>query len=163
MTDWRSRLTEQLLGPQSSPTSSRPDANSLLEITLGHARSEMSYVMELGKAHKLPVNGSINGDDIWIRIGATTLRFNYSRRAGVIVASVIGREDQQLRYSPEKKGVVLPNGELLDAPTYVREAIDATVNAWKVSGKPDITISMMKSDRPPMPTLPDSSEILPKS
>ena len=162
MTDWRSRLTEQLLGPQSSP-SSRPDPNALLEIVVGHARSELTYVLELGRTHSLPVTGSINSDDMWIRVGATTLRFNYSRRAGVIVASVVGREDQQLRYNADKRAVVTPDGEELDATAYIRDAIDATVNAWKASGKPDITISMMKSERPPMPTLPDSSEILPKS
>ena len=161
MTDWRSRLTEQLLGPPgSSPT--RTDPAALLEIVVGNARSELAYVLELGKTHGLPITGSITTDDMWIRVGATTLRFNYSRRAGVIVASIVGREDQQLRYDAAKLAVVTPTGEPLDAPTYVREAIDATVNAWKVSGKPDITISM-RSERPPMPTLPDSSEILPKS
>ena len=163
MTDWRSRLTEQLLGPPGSSPPTRPEPSALLEIVLGHARTELTYVLELGKTHNLPVTGSVTTDDLWIRVGATTLRFNYSRRAGVIVASVIGREDQQLRFSPEKGAVVTPDGEPLDATAYVRDAIDATVNAWKASGKPDITISMMRSDRPPMPTLPDSSEILPKS
>ncbi len=163
MTDWRSRLSEQLLGPPGSSPPSRPDPAALLEIVLGQARSELTYVLELGKTHSLPVTGSVNTDDMWIRVGATTLRFNYSRRAGVIVASVVGREDQQLRYDPEKKAVVTPDGEPLEATGYIREAIDATVNAWKASGKPDITISMMRSERPPMPTLPDSSEILPKS
>jgi hypothetical protein len=163
MTDWRSRLSEQLLGPTASSPASRPEPGALLEIVLGQARAELTYVLELGKSHSLPVTGSVTTDDIWIRVGATTLRFNYSRRAGVIVASVIGREDQQLRYSADKRAVVTPDGEVLDATAYVRDAIDATVNAWKVSGKPDIQISMMRSERPPAPTLPDSSEILPKS
>jgi hypothetical protein len=163
MTDWRSRLNESLLGPAGSSPQSRPEPGVLLEIVLGQARAELTYVLELGKTHSLPVTGSVTTDDMWIRVGATTLRFNYSRRAGVIVASVIGREDQQLRYNADTKAVVTPDGEPLDATAYVRDAIDATVNAWKASGKPDITISMLRSERPPMPTLPDSSEILPKS
>jgi hypothetical protein len=163
MTDWRSRLNESLLGPPGSSPQPRPEPSVLLEIVLGQARAELTYVLELGKTHSLPVTGSIVTDDMWIRVGATTLRFNYSRRAGVIVASVIGREDQQLRFSAETNAVVTPDGEPLDATAYVRDAIDATVNAWKASGKPDIAISMMRSERAPMPTLPDSSEILPKS
>jgi hypothetical protein len=164
MDDWRKALTDQLLAPtsQRAPISGIESVTAL-EVVLGQARSEMTYVLELGRAHTLPVTGSVNGDDIWLRVGATTLRFNYSRRAGVIVASVVGREDQQLRWSPEKRVVILPSGETLDAPTFVREAIDATVNAWRSSGRPDVAISMLKSDRPPAPTLPDSSEILPKS
>jgi hypothetical protein len=164
MDDWRSRLTEQLLGPTSQRTPlSGVESGTALEIVLGQARSEITYVLELGRAHGLPVTGSVNGDDIWLRIGATTLRFNYSRRAAVIVATVIGREDQQLRYSQEKRAVILPNGEVLDGPAFVREAIDTTVNAWRVSGKPNVAISMLKSDRPPSPTLPDTSEILRKT
>jgi hypothetical protein len=164
MDDWRKALTDQLLAPtsQRAPVSG-VESVTALEIVLGQARSEMTYVLELGKAHTLPVTGSVNGDDIWLRVGATTLRFNYSRRAGVIVASVVGREDQQLRWSAEQRAVTLPNGDVLDAASYVREAIDATVNAWKSSGRPDVAISMLKSDRPPAPTLPDSSEVLPKS
>jgi hypothetical protein len=161
MDDWRNRLTEQLLG-QGKPDSTRPDPAAALDIVLGQARSEITYILELGRAHNLPVAGSVNGDDIWLRVGATSLRFHFSRRAAVIVASVVGREDQQLRYSTEKRGVVTPDGELLDTPRFIREAIDATVTAWKASGRPDVSITM-KSDRPPQPTLPDSSEILPKS
>jgi hypothetical protein len=164
MDDWRKALTDQLLAPTSQKIPiSGVESMTALEIVLGQARSEMTYVLELGKAHTLPVTGTTNGDDIWLRIGASTLRFNYSRRAGVIVASVVGREDQQLRWSQEKRAVILPTGEILDAPTFVREAIDATVNAWKASGRPDVAISMLKSDRPPAPTIPDSAEVLPKS
>jgi hypothetical protein len=164
MDDWRNRLTEHLLGPTSQRIPiSGVESSTALEVALGQARSEIMYVLELGRAHDLPVTGSVNGDDIWLRVGATTLRFHYSRRAGVIVATVVGREDQQLRWSQEKRAVILPSGEVLDAPTFVREAIDATVSAWRASGKPNVSISMLKSDRPPAPTLPDSSEILPKS
>ncbi len=162
MDDWRSRLTENLLGPQGQPAGPRPDPNAAMEIVLGAARSELAYVLELGRTHRLPVTGLVNGDDIWIRIGATTLRFNFSRRGSVIVASVVGRQDEQLRYSLDKRAVVTHDGEGIDPSRFIREAIDATVNAWKASGKPDLAISMLKSDRPPMPTLPDSSEILPK-
>ncbi len=161
MSDWRSRLTEQLIGPSGGPQSTRPDPSALLEMVHGQARSELTYLLELGKTHSLPVTGSVTTDDIWIRVGATTLRFNFSRRGGVIVASVVGREDQQLRYSADKKAVVTPDGEPIDAVSYVREAIDATVNAWKASGKPDIAISMRNSERPPMPTLPDTDIIGP--
>jgi len=166
MDDWRSRLTEQLIGPTSQRTplsGAGVEASTALEVALGQARSEMTYVLELGRAHALPITGSVTGDDIWIRVGATTLRFNYSRRAGVIVATVVGREDQQLRWNPERRAVLLHSGEILDARTFVREAIDATVGSWRASGKQNVAISMLKSDRPPAPTIPDSSEILPKS
>ncbi len=159
MDDWRSRLTESLLG-NPGKTETKPDPVAALEIVLGQARTEITYILELGKAHNLPTTGNVNGDDVWLRVGATSLRFHFSRRAGVIVASVVGREDQQLKYSVEKRGVVGPDGELLDTARYIREAIDATVNAWKASGRPDVHIQMLKSDRPPMPTLPDTGDII---
>lgn len=163
--DWRGRLASQLVesapSDGKSPTSS-PEGTTGLEIVIGHARSEMTYVLEFGRAHGLPVTGSIFGDDVWLRIGASTLRFNYSRRGGVIVTSIVGRGDAQLKWSPERHAVVGAEGEPLDVTSFVREAIDATVAAWKAAGSPQITISSLKSERPAQPTLPDSAEILPK-
>ena len=168
MDDWRGRLASELLtgsaqpaGPTSSPAGHV--GATALEIVIGHARSEMTYVLEFGRAYGLPVTGSIFGDDVWLRIGATTLRFNYSRRAGVIVTSIVGRGDAQLKWSPERMAVVDPEGAPLEVASFVREAIDATVNAWKAAGSPQVTISSLKPERPMQPTLPDSSEILPKS
>ncbi len=166
MDDWRERLASELVGGAGATGASGPPSSSegivALEIVIGHARSEMTFVLELGRAHGLPVTGSIFGDDVWVRIGATTLRFNLSRRAGVIVTSVVGRGDSQLKWSPERRSVVDPEGAPLDAISFVRGAVDATVGAWKASGHPQVTISALKA-RPREPTLPDSSEILPKS
>jgi hypothetical protein len=163
MNDWRSKLTEQLLGPAGRFDAARPNSGAALEIVFGHARSELTYVLELGRTHNLPVSGSVTGDDIWLRVGATSLRFHFSRRAGVIVASVIDREDVQLRYDPEQRAVVTPDGVVVDPAGFVREAIDATVTAWRSSGRPGVSISTLAPDRSPLPTLPDSSEVLPKS
>src|SRR4029078_4280750 len=110
MDDWRGRLASQLLGntgsPQASGSHASAEGTTALEIVIGHARSEMTYVLEFGRGHGLPVTGSIFGDDIWLRIGAPTLRFNYSRRGGVIVTSIVGRGDAQLKWSPELRAVV---------------------------------------------------------
>jgi hypothetical protein len=154
MHEWKSRLAAQLVGNSDDS----PQSISLgLETALGVARAELAFVLELGRAHGLPMSGSLAGDDVWIRLGATTtLRFNYSRRAGVIVASIVGRGDAQLKWAPDK-GVIGPDGQTLDLDRYVRDALDATVAAFR--GRPDVKISSLASDRPPAPTLPDIEEL----
>jgi hypothetical protein len=150
--EWKGRIAAQLVSPEGSQTS---HATIALEIALGVARGELAFVLELGRAHGLPVSGSIVGDDVWIRIGASTLRFNFSRRAGVIVASIVGRGDAQLKWTVDR-GIVGPDGMAVDVDRYVRDAVEATINAWRA--RPDVTISMRTSDRPPAPTLPDVEE-----
>ena len=75
MDDWRGRLASELLGTpgsagaQSSGAPSSSTGTTALEIVIGHARSEMAYVLEFGRAHGLPVTGSIFGDDSGLRRG----------------------------------------------------------------------------------------------
>src|SRR5271156_6082379 len=91
--DWRARLAVELLGEDEvEPISQRltfaPEGATAMEIAFGQARSELTYVLELGRAHHLPVVGAVVGDEIWIRIGEAKLSFRLDRQATVIHANV---------------------------------------------------------------------------
>jgi hypothetical protein len=132
MDEWRQRLFGELVPETSRPTTDLTAATAL-EIAIGMARSEVAYVLELGRAHKLPVAGNVNGDDVWLAIGGARARFTYDRRKGVIAAVVPGHEDATIAWDATAHALRGPaaGGAAFDARTFVRTALDAVVAAWK--------------------------------
>src|SRR5262245_32020934 len=134
MDAWRKGLVSQLLGDghPAAATSFEPTAQAQLDIAFGRARTELTYLLELGRANKLPFTGSLTGDEIWVRLGdRATLTFRIERANASILANVPGRGDVLVRWDPAKKAAVEANGASVDFEAFVRAAIDATVAMFK--------------------------------
>ncbi len=133
--EWRARLAAELLGEDEvEPISQRmtfaPEGATAMEIAFGQARSELTYVLELGRAHHLPVVGAVVGDEIWIRLGESKLTFRLDRQATVIHAN-IAAADSTLTWDPKGRAIVTSAGKAVDMQSFVQGAIDATVRAFK--------------------------------
>lgn len=134
MDDWRRGLVSQLLGEKhpAAKTSFEPSADAQLEIAFGRARSELTYLLELGRANKLPFTGSLIGDEIWVRLDdRTTLTFRIERVNAGILANLPGRGDVLVRWDAAKNSFVEANGEPVDMQAFVRAAIDTAVAQFK--------------------------------
>jgi hypothetical protein len=117
MDDWHRKLVKELV--KETPAGVLPDSAASLEIGFGQARSALTYMLELARAHRIPATGSVTGDDLWIQLGEGRLRFTLNRREGIVVVVRPGQADVQVR----------PGGADLGATA--REAIDALVAAWR--------------------------------
>lgn len=134
MDEWRQHLFGQLVPEAQRPTTEHSAATAL-EIAFGMARSEVAYALELGRAHRVPVAGSVNGDDVWLALGPARLRFLYDRKNAHITVSIPGHDDARIAYDAAKRALTGPataSGPF-EARTFVRSAIDATVAAWKAA------------------------------
>jgi hypothetical protein len=133
--EWRARLAVDLLGgDDAAPVSRRarlaPEGPTAVEIAFGKARSELTYVLELGRAHHRPVVGSVVGDEIWIRLGEAKLSFRFDRRTTAVHALIVGRE-ATLAWDDGRRAIVSGGGDVVDVESFVREAVDETVRAFK--------------------------------
>jgi hypothetical protein len=133
--EWRTRLAAELLGPREvEPESERdtfaPEGATAMEIAFGKARSELTYVLELGRSHQLPVAGTVIGDTVWVRLGEVELRFILDRATTTIASRVLGK-DEMLAWDAKQRAIATGSGKLVDVEFFVREAIDATVKAYK--------------------------------
>jgi hypothetical protein len=156
MDEWRTRLASELLARENAAgagadarTSARdafaPSGPTAMEIAFGRARSELTYVLELGRAHHLPIVGSVVGDDVWIRIGEARLAFTLDRAALAIAAKVVGRDETTLAWDDAARAVTA-GGAAIDVDAFVREAIDATVRAWKTHDGKDAIAETKATD-----------------
>jgi hypothetical protein len=117
MDDWHRRLVKELV--KETAAGVLPESAASLEIGFGQARSAVAYALELARAHRVPVTGSVTGDDLWLQLGEGRLRFMLSRREGCVFVLRPGQEETRVR-----------PGEA-DLGTMAREAIDALVAAWR--------------------------------
>lgn len=145
MDDWRKRLAHQLLGDRGTPSLAL-DARTTLEIAFGRARSEVTYVLELGRAHALPMSGSVTGDDVWLRLGEGVLRFRLDRQGLAIVAFVPGAKDTTFSFDPTQRALVDQTGRAVAFEDFVKTSLDAVVQGWE------------RRMRAPSETLPDVPE-----
>jgi hypothetical protein len=142
MDDWREKLAGELLGDrgaQAMPGMANrfaPGAAQQLAIALGYARTEVSYLLALGRTNNLQTTGNVLGDDVWLQIGHVRLRFLLDRARGALVVFQVGREEVVITYDGAKGALVLPTGEGVDMKDYVRKAIESTVAAWKQNPTP---------------------------
>jgi hypothetical protein len=135
MDDWHQRLSSQLLGTELQTSS--PTAAAQLEIAFGFARTEVSYLLGLAHTARLPVTGSVMGDDIGVQLGTTVLRFVLSRADASILVFAPGQEAHtRLRWDAAKQSMVLPEGQSIDMREFVRQGVEATVAAYKEAPPP---------------------------
>jgi hypothetical protein len=125
MDDWHRKLVEELVGSTPRGAGFAPPADgaaAALEIAFGKARSAVTYVLELGRAHRIPVAGSVTGDDVWFQLGGSgRVRFTLNRREAHVVVARPGQDEVRVR------------GDAKDADlgAMAREAIDALVAGWR--------------------------------
>jgi hypothetical protein len=122
MDDWHRKLAKELV--QGTPTGTLPDASvaaaAALEIAFGHARSAITYVLELARAHRIPATGNVTGDDLWLQLGEGRVRFMLNRRENHVLVQRPGQDDER---------VPLGGGDL---GLMARDALDALVAAWRL-------------------------------
>ncbi len=145
MDEWRKRLATKLLGDRGTPTLEL-DARTTLEIALGRARSEVTYVLELGRSHALPMGGSVTGDDVWLRLGEALLRFRIDRQAMAITASLPGRKEHRFTFDAERHILVDEQQNPVNFEVFVRQSVESIVHGWE------------QGMRPQSETLPDVPE-----
>ena len=120
MDEWHSKLAKELV--QGTPSGTLPDAAlaaaNALEIAFGGARSAVTYVLELARAHRIPAAGTVIGDDVWMQLGEGRVRFTLNRRQQCVVVSRPGQADATV-------GVGTDLGKL------ARESLDELVAAWR--------------------------------
>jgi len=144
MDEWRTRLAAELLDENAENAGERagrsvfaPSRSTAMEIAFGRARSELTYVLALGRARaqssapSAPITGDVAGDAIWLRVGEARLAFTFDRDAGEIAMSAPGRD---AKLAVREDGTLAANGEPCEIDALVRDAIDATVRAWKMAG-----------------------------
>ncbi len=125
MDDWHRRLVKDLVSE--TPAGFVPDAAASLEIAFGQARSAVTYALELARAHRIPVTGSVAGDDVWMQLGEGRIRFTLNRREGHVTVARPGQDEVRVRTDAAATGAQ-------DLGAMAREAIDALVAVWR--GKP---------------------------
>ncbi len=153
MDEWRKRLADKLLGDKGTPSLAL-DARTSLEIAFGRARSEVTYVLELGRAHALPMAGSVTGDDVWLRLGEAVLRFRLDRQALAIVAFVPGARDTTFSFDPELRTLVRGSRQPVDFDHFVKDCVEGIVHGWERKMRaPSETLPDVPSVPPPAPSL----------
>jgi len=116
MDDWHRRLVKELVAE--TPAGFLPDRSASLEIGFGHARSALTYALELARAHRIPATGSVAGDDVWLQLGGGRVRFTLNRREGHVVVIRPGQDEVRVDGDGDLK-------------TIARDAVDALVAAWR--------------------------------
>jgi len=129
MDDWHRKLVEQLVAD--SPKGFVPDATTALEIAFGKARSAVAYTLELARAHRVPVTGSVAGDDVWLALGDGRVRFTLNRREGHVVVQRPGQDELRLRGDAASSGSGGAGGAGDDLGALACASIDALVAAWR--------------------------------
>jgi len=134
MDDWHSKLALDLIGE--TPARGLPDSAASMEIAFGHARSAITYALELARAHRLPATGRVVGDDVWLQFGDGQVRVTLNRRDGHILvdAHVPGpstpRHDET-RVHWHDGALVDESGSAADPSALTRTMIDVLVTDWR--------------------------------
>jgi hypothetical protein len=76
------------------------------------------------------------GDEVWIRLGDTTLKFTLDRAAVAMTALVVGQPPVVMWWDAEGQRIAREKGDAVDVDAFVRSAVDATVAAWRRTSSP---------------------------
>ena len=134
--EWRARLAARLLGGNASGAEASdwatfaPEGATVMEIAFGRARSELTYLLELGRANHLPVAGSVTGDVVWVCLGDAEVRFALDRPSLAIVLTT-GGNDARFAWDARHRSIATPDGRLVDMEHVVRDALDELVQSFK--------------------------------
>ena len=76
------------------------------------------------------------GDEVWIRLGDTTLKFTLDRAAVAMTALVVGQPPVLMSWDAARQSIARETGEVIDVDAFIRSAVDATVAAWRRTSSP---------------------------
>ncbi len=141
MDDWHRKLATDLA--QETPAGFVPEPAAALEIAFGHARSALTYALELARAHRIPAAGNVAGDSIWMQLGERRVRFTLNRRAGEVVVLHRGQDEQRVRAGGEGGA---------DLGAMARAAVDDMVEAYRALPRESKRPSAPPSDFEDEPT-----------
>ncbi len=119
------------------------DEAAEFEIAFGRAREALAYVLELARAHRLPVSGNLAGDDVWVAFGQARVRFTLNRREGHVVVRGIHREER-LTWNKSVRALVDVKNRTHDLPAIARVAIDELVVQWQTANSPRLPITSLR-------------------
>ncbi len=120
MDAWHRKVAGELIAE--TPAGSMPEAAAALEVAFAEARSAALYVLELARAYRIKVAGTVSGDDVWIELGEGRVRFTLNRREGHVL---VNRPDSAEMRVPSATTNVAQLGAI------AREAIDGLVARWR--------------------------------
>jgi hypothetical protein len=142
--DWHRKLARELA--EDTPHAPFAEDAAALEIEFGRARSAITYVLELARAHRIPATGSVTGDDVWIKLGEARVRFTLNRREAHVVIAISPQDEWHAAWNTEKRTLVDTQGAALDLGGKAREAIDGLVAEWrKMPSRPRVPVSEAKN------------------
>jgi hypothetical protein len=125
--DWHVRLHHELASDSRSVAS---DEVTALEVAFGQARTAITYAIELARAHRIPVQGTSTGDDVWFQLGDWRTRIVLNRRERHLIARRPGQEEARVRWDCRSATAMSADGPI-DVGTLARDGIDAVVAAWR--------------------------------
>jgi hypothetical protein len=138
--EWHGKIARDLMSrraPGAAPAARAGDrfvdGPTSLEIGLGRARSAVAYVLEMARAHRIPATGSLAGDDVWMQLGDTRVRFTLNRREGHVVVTRPGRGETRVRWDEAARALADGDGALADLGAIARDAIEVVVADWRAS------------------------------
>jgi hypothetical protein len=145
--DWHRRLARELA--EEVPHAPLPEDAAALEIEFGRARSAITYVLELARAHRIPATGNVGGDDVWIKLGDARVRFMLNRRENYVAIAIAPEDEWRATWNAEKRALVDSQGAPLDLGNKARDAIDALVAQWrKMPSRPRAPEAKSRDDEP---------------
>jgi len=129
MDDWHRTVAGQLV--EHARGRSQTEGESALEVEFGQVRAAVAYVVELARAHRVSVAGTVAGDDIWVQLGAGgRARWTLNRRDAILVLRVPGQEGRVVRWDAAQDVLVDSGGAVVDVVAAARAALEALVVEW---------------------------------
>jgi hypothetical protein len=142
MDDWHRKLARDLVAE--TPAGGMPEGAAALEIAFGGARSAVAYALELARAHRLPVSGSVVGDDVWMRFGDGRARFTLDRRQAQVEIDITlpgptgpggqappRQRKRQVRWADPQRALLDTDGTPVDLGALARTSIEDLIADWR--------------------------------
>jgi hypothetical protein len=127
---WHQNLVRELVAE--TPAGRVPDAAAALEVAFGEARSAVAYALEVARAHRIAVAGSVNGDDVWLALGEGRVRFTLNRRDGHVIVNRPDVAEVRVPSDGDVGGAAGADGKsVAQLGAMAREAIDALIARWR--------------------------------
>ena len=137
--DWHARLLRELA---LASTADGCEELTALEIAFGHARTAITYAIEVARAHRIPALANVSGDDVWFQLGDERTRITLNRRDQHVIAHRPGVDTTRVRWDRNRR-MAMNGDNPVDVGALARDGIDAVVAAWRarptrdrVSGPP---------------------------
>ncbi len=146
--EWHEKIARDLA--QGNPREMVAEDAAALEIEFGHARSALTYALELARAHRVPAAGNVMGDDVWMKLGDGRARFLLNRREAYVAIAISSQDESRARWNADERALVDAQGNRLDLGATARDAIDRLVAEWRKSpARSRVPAAAVKEDDEP--------------